>query len=232
VPPTTFSLLWADRPAVPPGDDWLSPAEQAESRAFRHERRRGDFHLRRWTARLALRAAGFTGLVEIRRDDQGAPACVAGGVPVSLSLSDRQGRAICLLGPTGAPLGCDIEWVEPRSPAFIEQFLSPDEARRIDRAPEPDRPLLANLAWSAKESALKALGVGLRRDTRTVVVHWSPPLPTWGRLKATVPGEAAYDGWWRIDSGWVLTALAEHMPEPPCVLSEMRGPGRDWTQSD
>jgi 4'-phosphopantetheinyl transferase len=66
-------------------------------------------------------------------------------------------------------VGCDIELVEPRSAAFVEQFLTAAEGRTIAAAADPA--LAANLCWSAKESLLKALRVGLARDLRELEVR-------------------------------------------------------------
>jgi len=76
-----------------------------------------------------------------------------------------------LVGPPGRAIGCDLEIVEPRSDAFVEDFLTAAERSLVAGAPDEDaRHLLANLVWCGKESALKVLRTGLRRDTRSVEV--------------------------------------------------------------
>jgi 4'-phosphopantetheinyl transferase len=60
--------------------------------------------------------------------------------------------------------------VEARSPAFVEDYFSADEQALIADISLPERSLLLALLWSAKESALKALRVGLRLDTRCMSV--------------------------------------------------------------
>ena len=52
--------------------------------------------------------------------------------------------------------------------------------------------MVVTLIWSAKESMLKALGVGLRRDTRTVEVQG---------LDGILPGGEAHGEWQKI-TGW------------------------------
>ena len=86
-------------------------------------------------------------------------------------------------------LGCDLELVEPRSDRFVADYLTAAEQQLVLGA-GPERDLVANLIWSAKESALKVLRVGLRRDTRSVEVT----LDGWGAV--TGSGAAARPGRW------------------------------------
>ena len=86
-------------------------------------------------------------------------------------MTDRADWAVCMVAPRGLAVGSDLELVEARTDAFVRDWFTPAERdlvlRRRDRA---TRDLLANLVWSAKESALKVLETGLRRDTRSVEV--------------------------------------------------------------
>jgi 4'-phosphopantetheinyl transferase len=136
-----------------------------------------------------------------------------------VSLSHRAGRAACAVAPAGALLGCDLEWVEPRSEGFIRDFFNPTEMDLVLGAAPEDRPLLANLVWSAKESALKALRTGLREDTRSVEVRLAARDEPWSRLEVhrTASGET-FHGWWSLDGGWVLTLAAAPAPESPRAL--------------
>ena len=70
-------------------------------------------------------------------------------------------------------VGCDLELVEPRTPGFVADFLTAAEQQSVASRPDPDA--AANLIWSAKESALKVLQTGLRRDTRSVEVAVDEP---------------------------------------------------------
>ena len=66
--------------------------------------------------------------------------------PVSVSLSHRAGRALAVVAHAPAVVGCDLERVEPRSGAFVREWLAPAEqgllaahARGRSRAPDQSR---------------------------------------------------------------------------------------------
>ena len=72
--------------------------------------------------------------------------------------------------------------------------------------------LLANLVWSAKESALKVLQTGLRRDTRSVevdVVEHDGARALGPARRAVAEEGSAFPGWWRRYGDFVLTVAAD-----------------------
>jgi len=74
-------------------------------------------------------------------------------------------------------LGCDVEWIAPRSHEFVTDYFKRGRTihdRRRFRSPAA---LVLNALMERKESALKSLGVGLRADTRSVVVSPIEPSP-------------------------------------------------------
>src|SRR2546421_626349 len=87
-------------------------------------------------------------------------------------------------------------------------------------APLPAAPApieAANLIWSAKESALKVLRTGLRRDTRSVAVSLTAASGAagggaegggWWPLAVRCGPGPAIQGWWRRDGEFVLTVAA------------------------
>ena len=152
---------------VPASADWLSPRERAVLAGLRYTKRRVEFLTRRWTAKRAVAAVLDRDVapialaaVEIRHHVTGAPYVEVDGRPVAIdvSLSDRAGWAVCLVGPPGGsrgPLGIDLELVEPRSDAFVGDFFTADESAYVRRlAAGEARDEAANLIWSAKEAAL------------------------------------------------------------------------------
>jgi 4'-phosphopantetheinyl transferase len=164
---------------VPPEDGWLSTAEIACLDAMRVTKRRADWRLGRWAAKLAVSAylnapaeAPILAKIEIRPAATGEPQAFIVGrrAPVGISLSHCNGTALCAIAPVGIALGCDLELVEPRSDAFVADYFTSAEQTLIRQAPACNRPTLVTLLWSAKESALKALHQGLRLDTRSVIV--------------------------------------------------------------
>jgi len=239
-------LRWLSQgmPDVPLDDAWLSPREAAWVARMRFPKRRSEFRLGRWTAKNALalylgrdRSGAALREIEIDRAADGAPIpLVDGRAPDAyVTMTDRADQAVCLVGPPGRALGCDLELVEPRSNAFVADFLTESEQRLVAAAAGDARDLLANLAWSAKESALKVLRTGLRRDTRSVEVSLpgGPGVEGWSRLSVRAAEGAVFPGWWRRFGAFVLTVAASAPFEPPLPLVDPPGlaaavPAHSW----
>lgn len=213
---------------------WLSARERERAEGMRYRKRRSEFVLARWTAKHALSAAldlpvsieSFAD-IEVRPRSTGAPQAWVRGVPapVSLSMTDRAGWAVCLVAAEHTAVGCDLELVEPRSPAFVSDWLTDAERFLVRSAPGDDAAFLtANLVWSAKESALKVLQTGLRRDTRSVeVVFETPPWQAadgWAPLRVTSVERAVFPGWWRRFGEFVLTVAADSAIPVPLSIEE------------
>lgn len=240
-----MDLRWLSQGmADPPADDgWLSPREAAWVARMRFPKRSSEFRLGRWTAKKALalylgRDASVSGLaaIEIDRAGDGAPAPLVDGRPAGayLTMTDRADQAVCLVGPPGTALGCDLELVEPRSEAFLADFLTPDEQRLVAAAGET-RDLVANLVWCGKESALKVLRTGLRRDTRSVEVSFpeGAAVDGWAPMSVRAVEGAVFPGWWQRFGAFVLTLAATRPFAPPRPLVDPPGlatavPGHAW----
>ena len=202
---------------LPAAGDWLSAAERTRADGLRYAKRRADFLLGRWTLKLALaRVLGWPddpavlARIEGRNAPSGAPRLYIDGQQAGrgVSLTDRAGCAVCLVTDRAVALGCDVEIVEPRTDAFVRDYLTEAEQRLVDSA-GPARDMAANLIWSAKESALKVLETGLRRDTRSVevtVAELSPPERTWSGLRVRTAEGEVFPGWWRRSGAFLVTA--------------------------
>jgi 4'-phosphopantetheinyl transferase len=154
--------------------------------------------------------------------EDGAPEAWIGDrrAPCTLSISHRDGRACCAVAGPSVELGCDLELVEPRSEAFVDDYFTAAEADAVRSAGRDERDLMANLTWSAKESVLKALRTGLRADTRTVVVlsvEW-PPGEAWARFDAVDESNEGWRGWWARRDGFVLTVASRPAADRPVDL--------------
>jgi 4'-phosphopantetheinyl transferase len=218
---------------VPADNSWLSADEAARLNAMRFPKRRDDWRLGRWTAKNAL-ALYFLSLkvradpqvlasLEIRQAPSGAPEVFFQNKPAAatVSLSHRSGIAACAVACSSAALGCDLEIIEPRSEAFISDYFTPAEQSFVAEASGVDRIRLLTLLWSAKESALKALHVGLRIDTRDVIV--SPgdaafDFDGWGPIVVRHSDHRIFCGWWQHTDGMVRTLVAAPPPNPPIRL--------------
>lgn len=216
---------------TPPGDDWLSGAERRILERLPVERRRSEWLSGRWAAKEAL--AAWLGLgrdlaarrrIEVLPGVERAPHPLLDEVPapVALSLSHRAGRALAVVGSPDLALGCDLERTEPRSRLFVHEYFTEAEAAALATAPHEMHDLVANLVWSAKESALKLVLKGLSIPTRSVEAV--PSLlaeRSDGWLALTVvslsDGER-FSGWWRRHEDLVLTALSRPPLPPPREL--------------
>jgi 4'-phosphopantetheinyl transferase len=195
---------------VPPGDDWLGARERVVLAGLRSGPRRDSWRLGRLAAKRLL------GAVEILPSREGPPRAFLGAapVPVSLSISHRDGVGLCAAADGELALGCDLERVEARSAAFLVDFLTPAERAAVATARDPA--LQANLVWSAKESALKALHTGLARDTFELEVSLKPGAAPWGELviEDASSGHSLAGVWRRLDD-FVLTLVSwPARPEP------------------
>jgi 4'-phosphopantetheinyl transferase len=229
-PGTELRFLSQGMSDAPASSEWLSPLEASYVERLRFPKRRLEFRLGRWTAKRALAiylgrsdAPADLAAVVIDRAPDGAPAPFVDGRPADayLTMTDRADQAVCLVGPPGTRLGCDLELVEPRTDAFVLDFLTPAERDLVLAAPEGGaRALLANLVWCAKESSLKVLRTGLRRDTLTVEVSLpgGPAVDGWEPLEVRLAEGGGHHGWWRRFGAFVLTVAATERFEPPRPL--------------
>ena len=217
---------------LPGSADWLSPTESARLASLRFTKRHGEVRLARWTAKQAIASAlgledDAAGLarIEVRAASTGAPTVFLGDerAPVAVSMTDRADWAVCVVAPFGLAVGCDLELVEARTDAFVRDWFTPGERDLVgDATPGDERQLVANLVWSAKESALKVLETGLRRDTRSVEVDVVEDVgdERWAGLVVRAEGGAVFPGWWRRYGAFVLTFAAGAGCDPPVSLEE------------
>ena len=228
--PKLHEVFWLEQSdaAVPAEDTWFSPQELISLAGLRFARRRADWRLGRWTAKCAVSAyLGIPALreIEIIAADDGAPQVRLSKEPgaVTVSLSHRGGLAMCVVSAANSALGCDLELVEPRSEAFITDYFTVEEQLRINDADPAQRSLLANLLWSAKESALKALRTGLRQATQSLNVALldevaSDKTGIWHPLQVQAECGKIFRGWWQTRQEMVRTIVASPDPSPTPLL--------------
>jgi 4'-phosphopantetheinyl transferase len=242
---------------IPPG--WLSDAEYQVWSGLRFPKRRREWLLGRWAAKWLARDAvdGCRGLppeaITVANDPDGAPYVSirrTGRLPVSLSISHREARVFCAIsssdpaavgladgGSFFCTVGVDVERVERRDPAFVQDFFTPGEIRRVGQSAEPWRDVLITVMWSGKEALLKALRHGLRVDTRSVEVSCAAglddgrPVPNnfrdaWSDLVVTssLTGTGrAVGACWAMEADYVYTlAAVAHMGPEAVEPSSMR----------
>lgn len=212
---------------VPDENDWLSAREILRLDRLRFPKRRADWRLGRWTAKNAVAscmqmAGNSLAELEIRANPSGAPEVFLrrSPLPVTISLSHRDGIAACGLVPDIVQLGCDLEMVEPHGEAFLADYFTAEEHEIIRRG--QDRDCVTAILWSAKESALKALGEGLRLDTRDVVVSLSDASrEDWHALQVRHQSSGQiFEGWWSHSARVIRTVVGNPAPMPPVSLRE------------
>lgn len=231
-----MNINWLEQTVadLPAENQWLSPGEAICLGGLRFAKRSADWRLGRWTAKhaVALRLGLPTDLpalanIEIRAASSGAPEAFLYGqrAQIAISLSHSSGVALCAVAPAETTFGCDLETIEPRSAPFVNDYFTDDEKALVVYASANDRPLVLALLWSGKESALKALHVGLRLDTRCMCVspdEWPqefardlhpPDNPDdWHPLHVRYSGSRIFEGWWRVQNQLVRTIVFSQTP--------------------
>lgn len=232
--PAAIALAEVERADLPGGIAWLSPGERERLSGMTIAARRESFLLGRLAARRALAALAGDGHVlpslTILAAPDGAPEARSGdaALPVTLSLSHSEGRAVCAAVPGRIALGVDVERIAPRGDGLATDFFTAEEQALVRAAPAERRPLLVNLIWSAKESALKALRDGLRRDTRDIAVDLGAPelrragpSSSWTPLAARSSCGLHFAGWLRHDDRFVTTVLSRPGCAAPCDRGDL-----------
>ena len=215
-------------PSLAHGQAWpdlLSPREEKILAGLGHVQRRRKWLMGRAAAkRLVCDMLGDGQVPEkkisVLNQPSGEPFVLIeskGGwdYPISISHRSEIGMAAAPLERT-ARIGADLETIESRDPALVRQFYTDGEAKIVEGAGD-DRDEIVSRIWSAKEAVLKLLGLGLRIDTRGVLVNltgepfaecpdgWQPVDV---RVVAELPRQTMLDNlrvMWRREAGHVLT---------------------------
>jgi len=221
----------SDFPSLAQGQAWpglLSPREETILSGLGLLPRRRKWLLGRVAAKQLVREMSGGDLPDARisvlNQPSGEPFVLLEGSggwerPISISHRSHVGMAAAPLDAS-ARIGADLETVEPRDLALVRQFYTDSEAAVVDAAGDARDEVVARI-WSAKEAVLKLLGLGLRIDTRGVLVNLAAEpfagcpadwQPVDVKVIADLPRQSMLDGlrvMWRREAGYVLTlALA------------------------
>ena len=226
VPNLIYWTLRESREMPPDSQAFLSLSELGKLASFRFPKRRNEWLLGRWTAKSLVRSLTVyrdfrLDQIEIGNNPQGEPYFQLPGQAPSgtcLSISHSDAFAFCALAPArGLRVGADLEKIEARTETFVLDYFTPGERRMVQTHPPGSRAELVTLVWSIKEAMLKALGVGLRQDTRSVAVIALESAPasasrwkTWQgiRIDETQSGGHTWVGWWQRRDDFILSLAA------------------------
>ena len=220
-------VYWCLQQAPQTSTAWesLSPAEKTIYEGFRFEARRKSWLAGRFTAKHLVSkiydARYRPDQIEIRNNDLGAPCAYRADQPLPgcLSISHSGDWAAAAYAPKKLRIGIDLENITHRSDAFIQDYFTEHEVKMVSSAhtSSPTGTLRsaerATLIWSAKEALLKALGIGLRLDTRRVEViaigdeEGEEPVG-WKRLGlSSNQVSSPIDAYWRRIGRYVVTLV-------------------------
>ncbi|MGE5222610.1 MAG: 4'-phosphopantetheinyl transferase family protein [Omnitrophica WOR_2 bacterium] len=236
--------LVASSLALPVPQGLLHRSEQEQWQSLCHPKRRREWLLGRWAAKRLLQATFKESLglapplncLVIRNDSYGVPDAMLdlGGVcwelPVAISISHSGEYAVSASAwDSSGKIGVDLERIEPRAQGFIHAYFRDLEIHQVLEVPPGERDLAITTIWSAKESALKAAGLGLSVDTRSVTCRidtpckglqsWTPFAIDWNMSDRFERGDGSQEnqicvqaerfprlrGYWRVFESYVIT---------------------------
>jgi len=152
--------------SLPAAEQFLSENEIKTLAGIKLEKRRLEWQAGRLAAKKLLQ--NHTGLplkqMEVSYDESHRPLC-AGHL---ISITHSGGLAAAAYAG-GQPVGADLEIIKPHSQAWINDYFFDDEVPSglNDEALK---------AWTRKEAALKALGIGLSVSAKCVNVAKEKPV--------------------------------------------------------
>lgn len=175
----SVDVSWGLIRGLPEGaENLLSPTEAQHYSQLRFAVRRQSYLLGRLAGKLLLlQQPEFAGCkpgdITIANNPLGMPIASVQGEAIlgSFSLSHSGDLGVSAYTSTpGFTLGVDAEMLAPRSAGFVQDFFTPREVAFIATQTVDKQSEWTNQLWSAKEAVLKALGLGLRVDTRQVEI--------------------------------------------------------------
>lgn len=199
--------------------DYLIPTELERYKSFKFEKRQREWLNGRLIAKSLLKKIfpeQPLSRMSIENELQGAPfyAIDQKRQPGSLSISHSGGVTCAAFCPNVMlSVGIDVEKVETRPTGFAQDYFTTREITFITDKTQADHQFWETLTWSIKESALKALKIGLRRDTREIEIgfdhdqaisggEWIP-----AKVMDLKNPPTQWQGWWKVMDETVITII-------------------------
>jgi len=157
----------------------LSSAELERAATYRFERDQASFIAGRYLLRRLLGAHTATppSKVVLSPDEHGKLRLEDHDTP-QFSLANAAGLVTVAVASGCDHIGIDCERADVEiEEATLDSYCSQDERRWLAELPAHERARAAVALWTLKESHLKALGVGLREDPRSVTFSWKDGVP-------------------------------------------------------
>lgn len=166
--------------------DLLTDADRAEAASGVSERLAAFALGRSLLRRVAAAVLGVTpDAVVFGREGRGKPVLCGSDLHISLTHTRTPAGDLAAAVVGDVRVGVDVERVRERRAGVAERILAPGEALP-DWTPDPASALIA--AWTAKEAALKADGIGLWHGAKAAHLTWHAG----GAFESTTP-----NGHWR-----------------------------------
>ncbi len=209
-----WNLAEESQLSVGAAESFLSADEILQFKRMRFPKRRREWLLGRYAAKRLLATVlqpDPPAVLEVHNGPSGAPQVWLNGIQRSdlcLSISHSGSATFCALSTDPSfHAGADLEKIEPRPENFVLDYFSSGELAWFHSLEGEFKATGATLLWSAKESMLKALGVGLHLDTRQVEIQ-SVEMPgsgsEWNTLRVSGQ-DLKWQAWWRKWGEYVLT---------------------------
>jgi len=160
--------------------------------------------------------------IRIRKEETGQPYIYITGqgrLEGKFSLSHSNGYVFCGYSPSKELIfGLDLEKIEARSLEFVLDYFTPREIERYQILDGNDKFEYTTMVWSAKESVLKTLGLGLSIDTRKVEIILSDDsskLTGWNSCSVKLENKMnlSMNVYWQNIDGFIRTiCIPEEIP--------------------
>lgn len=151
----------------------LSGAEQAAAAQYKHAGARACYQAGHTALRLLLARYLHVRAEELSFvcGEHGKPS-LSNQNSVHFNIS-HSGDWIALAFARHTPIGVDIEHARDtrRTDLIVRRFFHPQEAAAYASLPEPEKQRFFYERWTAREAALKALGIGLTVETNAFLVE-------------------------------------------------------------
>lgn len=221
---TSNKILKQQEFEAPSPGEILSGEEQKKYYSLRFYKRRNEWFNGRIGAKSLYHSLGRKSCrlqwneIEVFNEPNGMPYFQVKGERLqdSVTISHRDQFAFCGFSAQPGLIGADMELIEARDRVFVEDFFTSEEVRQVNSLSAPLRDTYITLIWSVKEAMLKALGQGLRLDTRTVElvnlggINPSEAVGIWRPLtvRSKLEDAKCWSTWWQLSGDYVLAVAA------------------------